>query len=58
MKSILQNWKTSLLGTGVLSSAIITYVQNPEDVKTAVLLAITGLIGLFAKDHDTHSVKE
>ena len=51
MKHILNNWKTSLLGTGVLTSAIVSYAQHPDDPKTALILAVTGLIGLFAKDN-------
>jgi hypothetical protein len=52
MKAILRNWKTSLLGTGAIGTAISAYVQNPDDWKGALSILIVGLIGLFAKDND------
>ena len=58
IKDIVKNWKTSLLGTGALSGAILNYIQNPNDVQGSLLMAIVGLIGLFAKDSDkSHTIK-
>lgn len=57
MKNILKNWKTSLLGTGALATAITAYVANPDDWKTALGIFITGVIGLIAKDSDKTGVK-
>lgn len=58
MKTIFKSWKTSLLGSGALAGAIVNYVQNPDDVKGSVLMAIVGLLGLISKDFDkTHSAK-
>jgi len=50
MKTILRNWKTSLLGSGAISTAIVQYAQNPNDLKTPLVMAVIGLLGLFAKD--------
>ena len=56
MKNILKNWKTSLLGTGALATAITAYVANPDDWKTALGIFITGVIGLIAKDSNQTGV--
>ena len=56
MKTILKNWKTSLLGTGALTAAVTTYINNPNDWQAAIGLLITGIIGIFAKDSDKTGV--
>lgn len=50
MKNILLNWKTSLLGSGVLTAGITYFINNPSDWKHAIVLCATGLLGLFAAD--------
>ena len=57
MKNILKNWKTSLLGTGALATAITMYVANPNDWQTPLGVLLTGVIGLIAKDSDKTGVK-
>ncbi len=56
MKNILKNWKTSLLGTGALATAITMYVANPNDWQTPLGVLLTGVIGLIAKDSDKTGV--
>lgn len=57
MKSILRNWKTSLLGGGALTGAVINFAENPSDIKGSLLMAAIGLIGLFAKDHNKTGIR-
>ena len=52
MRDILRNWKTSILGGGFLTGAVITFAENPDNWRTALLQAGAGLIGLFAKDNN------
>lgn len=49
-KPILKNWKTSLLGGGSLTAAVIYFANNPDDYKTALGMAVVGLLGLFSAD--------
>ena len=56
MANILKNWKTSLLGTGALATAITMYVANPDDWQTPLGVLLTGIIGLIAKDSDKTGV--
>jgi len=50
MKTILRNWKTSLLGTGALSAGVVNFANNPDDLKGTFIMLIIGLVGLFASD--------
>ena len=50
MKNILENWQTSLLGSGVLTAGIVYWVQNPTQWQHALVLIVTGVMGLLAKD--------
>lgn len=52
MKSILKNWKTSLLGGGVLTAGITIIINDPNSWKEGLLSMGVGLIGLLAKDGD------
>jgi len=50
LKNIIKNWRTSLLGTGSLSAAIINFTQNPNDYKTSIGMATVGILGLVVAD--------
>lgn len=52
MKNIFRNWKTSLLGGGVLTTGLTLIINDPSQWKEGVTLVVTGLIGLLAKDAD------
>lgn len=52
MKNVLKNWKTSLLGGGALTGAAANLINDPTNWKQSVLMALVGLLGLFAKDQD------
>lgn len=52
MRNIFRNWKTSLLGGGVLSAGITLIIADPNQWKVGAVTCITGLLGLFAKDSD------
>jgi len=50
MKHIIENWQTSLLGGGALTGALTLFAAHPDQWQTAIIMAITGLLGLLAKD--------
>jgi hypothetical protein len=52
MKKFLFNWRTTILGGGILTSAVVSFAENPSDLKTVLVLGLTGLIGIFSKDAD------
>lgn len=52
MKTILKNWKTSLLGGGVLTTGLTIIINDPNQWKEGVIAIAGGLIGLIAKDGD------
>lgn len=52
MKNVLKNWKTSLLGGGVLTAGLTVILNDPTQWKEGVLSIAIGLIGLVAKDGD------
>jgi hypothetical protein len=50
MKSILKNWRTSLIGGGALTAGLTVIINDPTQWKEGVSMCIVGLIGVFAKD--------
>lgn len=50
MKTILKNWKTSLLGGGALTTGVTIIINDPNEWKAGVTAMVIGLIGLMAKD--------
>lgn len=50
MKTIIRNWKTSLIGGGALTTGLTMVINDPSQWKEAVGLCIVGLLGVLAKD--------
>lgn len=52
MKKILKNWKTSLIGGGVLTTGLTMIINDPSQWKEGLITMAVGLLGIVAKDGD------
>lgn len=52
MRNVLKNWKTSLFGLGSAITGIAMIVTGK--VAEGVGLVMTGITGIFSKDHDNY----
>jgi hypothetical protein len=50
MKTILKNWKTSLLGGGAFTTGLTLIINDPTQWKQGAGMCLIGLIGILAKD--------
>lgn len=47
--NMFRSWKTTVVGSGIIAVAVQKYIET-GDLKQSGLLALIGLLGLFAKD--------